>query len=100
MKKVKYTKAPKEVEEALDRGKIIPSFIPSPENLILKNPPADLELSLEEIAKFAGKRAKKPTNIYLSVKTIEKFKSAAKKSGGRYQTMISDTLDAYANKFL
>ena len=81
---IKYTDAPREVEESLDRSVLIPNFIPTP----------------EEVKKLAGLRNKKPVNIYLSVNTIEKFKQAAEKSGGRYQTMISDVLDTYTERYL
>ena len=54
MKKVKYTNPGREIEKAMETGVIVPDFLPSPENLVLKTPPVDFELSLEEIAKFAA----------------------------------------------
>jgi predicted DNA binding CopG/RHH family protein len=81
---IKYTKAPKEVEESLERSVIIPNFAPTPEG----------------VKELADKRAKKPVSIYLSVETIEKFKAAAEKNGGRYQTMISNVLDTYTQLYL
>jgi len=85
MKKgIKYTKAPKEIEEGLSRATIIPNFAPLP----------------EQVDELVAKRAKKPVSIYLSVETIEKFKEAAKKEGGRYQTMISNVLDTYTQQYL
>jgi len=83
-KEVKYTKAPKAVEESLERAVIIPNFSPSP----------------EEVKKLTAKRAKKLVSIYLSVETIEKFKDAAKRDGSRYQTMISNVLDTYTQQYL
>ena len=83
-KNVKYTDAPKDIEDSLDRAVVIPNFTPSP----------------EEVRKLSAKRAKKPVSIYLSVDTIEKFKNAAKENGGRYQTMISDVLDTYTQQHL
>jgi uncharacterized protein (DUF4415 family) len=79
-----YTDAPAEVEESLERAAIVPNF----------------DLSPEGVKEFAAKRAKKPVSIYLSVDTIEKFKRAAEKSGGRYQTMISNVLDVYTQQYL
>jgi len=83
-KEVKYTNAPKNIEESLDRAVIIPNFSPTP----------------DQVMKLRANRTKKPVSIYLSVETIEKFKKAAQESGGRYQTMISDVLDAYTQHYL
>ena len=83
-KEVKYTDAPQDVQQSLDRAVIIPNFAPTP----------------EEVRKFAEGREKKSISIYLSVETIEKFKKAAAQSGGRYQTMISDVLDTYTQQYL
>lgn len=81
---IEYTDAPKEVEESLERSIVIQNFIPTP----------------EEVQKLASLRRKKPVSIYLSVETIERFQLAAKESGGRYQTMISNVLDAYSDAHL
>jgi len=81
---IEYTNAPQEIEESLTRSAIIPNF----------------ELSPEKVREFAEKRAKKPVSIYLSVGTIEKFKLEAEKNGSRYQTLISDVLDAYTEQYL
>ncbi len=79
-----YTAAPAEIEQSLKRATVVPSF----------------EITPESVEEFAAKRAKKPVSIYLSVETIEKFKQAASKNGGRYQTMISDVLDVYTQQYL
>jgi len=83
-KEIKYTNAPKEVEESLERSIIIPNFSPLP----------------EDVKKLAAKRAKKQVSIYLSVETIDKFKEVAKRDGSRYQTMISNVLDTYTEQHL
>jgi len=83
-KEIEYTDAPKEIEESLSRAVIVPNF----------------ELTPEGVREFAARRVKKPVSIYLSVETIEKFKQAAEKEGGRYQTMISDVLDVYTQRYL
>ena len=82
--KVRYTDAPKDIEQSLERAVIVPNF----------------ELTPEGVKQFALSRTKKPISIYLSVETIEKFKKEAEKTGGRYQTMISDVLDAYTHQHL
>ena len=81
---ISYTDAPSEVEESLDRSVLISNFAPTP----------------EDVRKLAELKSKKPISIYLSVETIEKFKAAAEKSGGRYQTMISNVLDTYTMQYL
>jgi predicted DNA binding CopG/RHH family protein len=86
-KEIKYiecTDAPDDVRESFDRSVVIPNF----------------ELTPEGVRAFAESRAKKSISIYLSVETIEKFKREAEKNGGRYQTMISDVLDAYTHQYL
>jgi predicted DNA binding CopG/RHH family protein len=80
----KYTTAPPDIEESLKQATVVPNF----------------ELSPDSVKAFAAKRAKKAVSIYLSVDTIEKFKRAADKNGGRYQTMISDVLDVYTQQYL
>ena len=84
IREIKYTKAPKEIEDSLERSVVIPNFSPSP----------------KDVQKLAAKRVKKQVSIYLSVETIDKFKEAAKRDGSRYQTMISDVLDTYTQQHL
>ena len=81
---IEYTEAPEDVERSLENAIVVPNF----------------DLSPESVRAFAERRAKKPVSIYLSVETIEKFKKAAKETGGRYQTMISDVLDTYTEQHL
>jgi predicted DNA binding CopG/RHH family protein len=81
---IKYTDAPEDIQESLDKAVVVPNF----------------ELTPEGIREFAERMSKKPISIYLSVETIEKFKKEAKRTGGRYQTMISDVLDAYTHQYL
>jgi len=86
-KETKYidcTDAPDDVRESFDRAVLIPNF----------------ELTPEGVRAFAESRSKKLISIYLSVDTIDKFKQEAVRTGGRYQTMISDVLDAYTNQHL
>jgi len=81
---LEYTDAPEDVEQSLENAVVVENF----------------DLSPESVREFAKRRAKKPVSIYLSVETIEKFKNAAKETGGRYQTMISDVLDTYTRHHL
>ena len=83
-KDIEYTDAPEDIEESLARAAVVPNF----------------GLTPEQVKEWADGRAKKPVSIYLSVETIEKFKSAAKKTGGHYQRMISDVLDTYTRQYL
>ena len=83
-REINYTNAPVEIEESLNRATVIPNFSPLP----------------EQVRELAAKRTKKQVSIYLSTDTIERFKAAAKKDGGRYQTMISDVLDTYTQQYL
>jgi predicted DNA binding CopG/RHH family protein len=70
-KKIKY------MDEPMDKVKIIPDFLPSPEELALK----------EETVKIT---------ISLSKASIEFFKNEAKKYNTQYQKMIRRLLDEYA----
>ena len=83
-KEIEYTDAPEDVARSLERAVVLPNF----------------ELTPEGVKQFVEQRKKKPVNIYLSVNNIEKFKAAAKETGGRYQTMISDVLDTYTEQYL
>jgi len=86
-KKTEYvdcTDAPDDVRESFDRAILVPNF----------------ELTPEGVKAFAESRSKKLISIYLSAETIDRFKQEAVKTGGRYQTMISDVLDAYTHQYL
>ena len=73
MKNIKYT------NEFIGPLKIIPDFLPGPEQLAFR----------EDSTKVT---------IGLSRKSIMFFKSAARRYGTPYQTMIRRLLDAYAEK--
>jgi hypothetical protein len=76
-KEIVYTDAPPDVEAALDAGKIIPNFLPPPDQLVFK-------------------KAKQKVTIMLDRNTIDFFKRSAKENGVKYQTMINNLLDSYA----
>ena len=68
--KIKYT------DEPLGSLKVVPDFLPSPKELVMK----------EEAVKVT---------ITLSKKSVEFFKQEAKKNHTQYQKMIRNLLDAY-----
>ena len=74
MRNITYT------NEAMGPLKIIPDFLPGPEQLA-----------------FREKSTK--VTIGLSRKSIEFFKAEARRYGTPYQQMIRRLLDAYADKF-
>ena len=69
-KKIKYT------DEPMGKVKVIPDFLPTPEELILK----------DETVKVT---------IALSKASVEFFKNKAKKHNAQYQKMIRRLLDEY-----
>ncbi|MEN6503510.1 MAG: CopG family transcriptional regulator [Planctomycetaceae bacterium] len=73
-KKIKYTDEPLEMEKIKD-------FLPSPDQLALKEPTVKVTLSL-------------------SRGTVEFFKAQARRRGSPYQKMIRRLLDVYASRFL
>jgi len=70
-KKIKYT------DEPLDKVRVISDFLPSPEELVLK----------DETIKVT---------IALSKASVDFFKTEAKKYNTQYQKMIRRLLDEYA----
>jgi predicted DNA binding CopG/RHH family protein len=72
--KIKYT------DEPLGDLKVIPDFLPRPEDLVLKDEGVKITISL-------------------SKRSIEFFKDEAKKHDTQYQRMIRRLLDAYAERF-
>jgi len=72
--KIKYT------DEPLGDVKVIRDFLPPPEELVLRDEGVKITISL-------------------SKRSIEFFKSEAKKHDTQYQRMIRRLLDAYAEKF-
>jgi len=78
--KAVYTKAPKDIAAALKDAKAISDFLPPPEELVLKE-------------------AKVKVTIALSNRSVEFFKAHAKKNNTKYQTMIYEVLDRYAQNY-
>lgn len=73
-KPVKYT------DEPIGKVRVIPNFLPSPDDLVLKDETVKITLSL-------------------SKSSVEYFKQAAKKHHTQYQKMIRNLLDRYAQHY-
>ena len=81
--KVKYTDAPKEVDEALDyaiKHNLFITDFPPPEKLIFK-------------------QSKIKTTIALAKNVMDFFKQQAQKNNTKYQNMINAVLENYVRKF-
>ena len=76
MQKDKYSKAPVEVDYALDQAINIPDFLPPPNELV-------------------EKREKEKITILLDKSNVDFFRQAASEQGVRYQTMINSLLSEY-----
>lgn len=72
--KIRYT------DEPLGDVKVIPDFLPRPEDLVFRDEGVKITISL-------------------SKRSIEFFKSEARKHDTQYQRMIRRLLDAYAERF-
>jgi predicted DNA binding CopG/RHH family protein len=77
---VKYSKAPKDIAESINSSKIIKDFLPSPEELILKEKTQRITINLSE-------------------KSLNFFREAAKKYNVSYQQMIKQVLDKYSDYY-
>ncbi|MCE5319129.1 MAG: hypothetical protein LLG04_17425 [Parachlamydia sp.] len=73
-KKIKYT------DEPLGKVKIVPDFLPSPEDLVLKEETVKITLSLTK-------------------SSVDFFKHQAKKRHTHYQKMIRSLIDQYAERY-
>jgi len=79
-RKIVYTDAPQEIEEAIENGKIIPNFLPAPEFLVLK------EADTEEVS------------IPLNSGSLAFYRNYARKKRITYKKLISSVLENYASK--
>jgi predicted DNA binding CopG/RHH family protein len=75
-KRIVYTNAPKNISRAISSGEIIADFLPSPENLVRKEPKVKITISIN-----SG--------------SVDFFKKQAQKNHVKYQTMINEVLDKY-----
>ncbi|GMO37179.1 MAG: BrnA antitoxin family protein [Termitinemataceae bacterium] len=79
-RKIIYTESPKGIGKAIREGEIIKDFLPPPEQLIRK-------------------QAKTKITITLNSRSVDFYKNYAAKNNLKYQNMINEILDAYAQKF-
>jgi len=79
-RKIRYTKAPKDIEENLARSVRVPDFLPPPE--VLRRWPTKIRIT-----------------IALDEKIINFFQREARKHNSKYQTMINDVLGLYADTY-
>jgi predicted DNA binding CopG/RHH family protein len=79
-KKTIYTAAPDDVIEGISSGEKINDFLPPPDQLVKKSP-------------------KIKVTITLNSRSVDFFKKYAKKNNVKYQTMINEVLDQYAQKY-
>lgn len=73
-------KTAKYTNEPIGKVKVIPNFLPSPDNLVMKDETVKITLSL-------------------SKSSVEYFKQAAKQHHTQYQKMIRNLLDRYAQHY-
>jgi len=79
-KKTIYTDAPDDFSASLSSADKVFDFLPPPDQLVKKNP-------------------KIKVTITLNSRSVEFFKKYAKKNNVKYQTMINEVLDQYAQKY-
>ncbi|MCL2218874.1 MAG: CopG family transcriptional regulator [Chitinispirillia bacterium] len=78
--KAEYTAAPPRVSKALEEAVIIEDFLPPPEELVFKRPKVKITMAMN-----SG--------------TIDILKTYAKKHNVKYQTMINEIVDRYAQRY-
>ncbi|GAB1483702.1 BrnA antitoxin family protein [Treponema sp.] len=78
--KTSYQNAPEEIAEGLTVGERINDFLPPPDKLVRRLP-------------------KVKVTITLNSRSVDFFKRSAKKNKVKYQTMINEILDQYAQKY-
>ena len=78
--KVTYTDAPEELAAALERAKVIPDFLPPPDELV----PRDSKVKV---------------TIALSSRNVDFFKRHAAENNTGYQAMINEVLNRYVEKY-
>ena len=79
-KKIVYTEAPRGIGRAIREGEVVEDFLPPPEQLVRKTP-------------------KTKITITLNSRSVDFYKQYAKKNNAKYQNMINEVLDAYAQKY-
>ena len=75
-----YESAPVDIAEAIEQAEVIPDFLPSPDQLVLKEETVRVTLNLNR-------------------SSVDFFKLKARENGVPYQGMIRKVLDLYAAQF-
>ena len=76
-----YESAPVDIAKAIEQAEVIPDFLPSPDQLVLKEETVRVTLNLNR-------------------RSVDFFKMKARENGVPYQGMIRKILDLYASQFL
>jgi predicted DNA binding CopG/RHH family protein len=79
-RKIMYTESPKGIGQAIREGEIVSDFLPPPEQLIKKQP-------------------KTKITITLNSRSVDFYKKYAEINKVKYQTMMNEVLDAYAQRY-
>jgi len=80
-RRINYTEAPKNISEAITEGTIVADFLPSPEELVRKEPKVKI-------------------TITLNTRSVDFFKKYARRNNVKYQTMINEVLDKYVQRYI
>ena len=78
---INYTDAPDDIEQSLANATIVDDFLPSPKQLV-------------------SRVEKEKITIALDKHSLDLFRQYAKEHNTKYQPMINDVLESYADKFL
>jgi predicted DNA binding CopG/RHH family protein len=79
-KEIIYTDAPEQISDAIIKGEVIRDFLPAPDQLVRKEPKVKITITLNR-------------------RSVDFYKQSAKKNNVKYQTMINEILDLYAQKY-
>ena len=80
-KEKRYESAPADIAEAIEQAEVVADFLPSPDQLVLKEETVRVTLNLNR-------------------RSVDFFKMKARENGVPYQGMIRKVLDLYAAQFL
>jgi predicted DNA binding CopG/RHH family protein len=75
-----YTDAPEQISESIINGEVIRDFLPAPDQLARKEPKVKITITLNR-------------------RSVDFYKQSAKKNNVKYQAMINEILDLYAQKY-
>ena len=78
---INYTDAPDDIEQSLENATFVDDFLPSPKQLV-------------------SRVEKEKITIALDKHSLDLFRQYAKDHNTKYQPMINDVLESYAEKFL